>query len=317
MVLRTPGEKKCMKDYRMVRKYDIRMVDGRERLVRPAKTGAGPTAEPLFYVTNDELFDVLHRAHGDIGHGGRNRMVERLRAGYCNVTKEAVMTYLKLCAVCARKTRRSAASATDGGGARADDAWPRTPDEFVGSRALIELIDMQAHEVDGYRFVVNHRDDATKFTHLVPVRSIRPEAVAVGLLDVYAAFGVPAVLESRCGREYVESVIEHVRSAWPADCCLRIEYAECRGPSSSWPGCGATPPVGDALEDWMARNDCHDWPVALKFLQLQVNCCFDPGKTFAESFRTSLNDRSESLLTVEKARSSRLQRSKRSTNMSL
>jgi len=68
-VLKTPGAKKMTRDYRIVRKYDTLMVNDTERLIKPIFGGT-----ILFYVTNDELFDILHSTHLAIGHGGRNRM---------------------------------------------------------------------------------------------------------------------------------------------------------------------------------------------------------------------------------------------------
>lgn len=206
VVLRTPGEKKNVKDYRTVRKYDVLVIDGRERLIRPpAKTGGGPAAEPLSYVTNDELFDALHRAHG-----GRCRMVKRPRGSYCNVTKEAVMTYLKLCSRRAGKrpatrNKRSAAAATV---VRAYGTGP--PKSAVGFRTRTELIDVQAHELDGLP-VRRESPGTARPVHTCRGRGRRPAG---------------RLLESPYGRQYVEPVFEHVRSAWPG--CTYAESRACR-----------------------------------------------------------------------------------------
>lgn len=271
LMLRTAGEKKTVKDYRMVRKYTVTVdADGRELLVKPA------TGTP--YVTNEQLFDVLHKAHLDIGHGGRNRMVAVLKTRYSNVTKEAVMTYLKLCARCVRSNPSTAASFKPASKACPTSAAVTAVGRDRVSRARIELIDMQERAYDEYRFVVRHRDHATMFVHLIALRSIRPEEVALGLLDVYAAFGVPAVLESLCGREYVCSVIEHIRSVWD---WARIEYAEpeLRGRGKS----GDREHVIKMLDVWEEANSCDNWPMALRHVQLQKNCEVHPGKRFVQT----------------------------------
>jgi len=54
----------------------------------------------LYYVTVNELFEVIPSAHLAVGHGGRNRMMAVLKTKYCNVTTEAVMAYLGLCSNC-------------------------------------------------------------------------------------------------------------------------------------------------------------------------------------------------------------------------
>lgn len=84
---------KTIKDYRMVRKFDILTVNGKDKLIKPVINDT-----VLYYVTNDELFDnILHSNHSAIGHGGRNRMSAELKMKYCNITNETIMVYLSLC----------------------------------------------------------------------------------------------------------------------------------------------------------------------------------------------------------------------------
>ena len=59
MCLKTVGEAKTMKDYRVVRKYDILKINGKERLIRPV----AEKNVVLYYVKIDELFDILHETH--------------------------------------------------------------------------------------------------------------------------------------------------------------------------------------------------------------------------------------------------------------
>lgn len=84
-----------MKDYRMVRKYDILTINNKERLIKPVN---GDTI--LYYVTIDELFNILHSTHSTIGHVGRCRMDSKLKSKYCNITNETIMAYLNLCTHC-------------------------------------------------------------------------------------------------------------------------------------------------------------------------------------------------------------------------
>ncbi|XP_015371572.1 PREDICTED: uncharacterized protein LOC107167163 [Diuraphis noxia] len=99
MCLKTVGEAKTMKDYRVVRKYDILKINGKERLIRPVDE----KNVVLYYVKIEELFDILHETHSAIGHGGRNHMMAELKNKYCNITNETVMVYLKLCVQCQKK----------------------------------------------------------------------------------------------------------------------------------------------------------------------------------------------------------------------
>ncbi|CAI6349619.1 unnamed protein product [Macrosiphum euphorbiae] len=49
-VLKTPGEKKSMKDYRLVRKYDILTINNKERLIKPINDDSA-IGTILYYVT--------------------------------------------------------------------------------------------------------------------------------------------------------------------------------------------------------------------------------------------------------------------------
>lgn len=100
-VLSTPGARKLMKHYRMVRKYDVITINGKDRLIKPVAETT--ESKVLYYVTNGELFDIIHNAHLAIGHGGRNRMVSEINKLYCNITKETIMIYLRLCTQCQKK----------------------------------------------------------------------------------------------------------------------------------------------------------------------------------------------------------------------
>ncbi|XP_015375296.1 PREDICTED: uncharacterized protein LOC107169874 [Diuraphis noxia] len=60
----------------MVRKYEILMVNGKERLIKLVSESNNIM---LYYVSNEELFDILHTTHSSIGHGGRNRMVAEIK----------------------------------------------------------------------------------------------------------------------------------------------------------------------------------------------------------------------------------------------
>ena len=92
-------KKKRPQDYRLVRKYDVMTIAGKEKLIKPISDGI-----VLYYLKVDEMFDVLYTTHIAIGHGGRDRMVAELRHKYCNVTKESIMVFLSFCSYCQKKT---------------------------------------------------------------------------------------------------------------------------------------------------------------------------------------------------------------------
>ena len=90
--------------YRLLKSYDILNIGGEENLTVPLS--AEKKTEILYYVNFDELFNVMHEAHIAVGHGGRTRMIKELNRKYKNVTVEFIVTYLRLCEPCQKKTKK-------------------------------------------------------------------------------------------------------------------------------------------------------------------------------------------------------------------
>lgn len=256
-VLKTPGAKKSTKDYRMVRKYDTLIVNGIERLIKPA---VGDNV--VYYVTNDELFDILHWTHMAIGHGGRNRMDSALKSKYCNITNETIMAYLSLCAHCQRKSSNSRASFV---------SKPILHSAF-NSRARIDLINMQSQHVNGFRFILCYADHLTKFVILKALTSKCAKEIARNLLDIFTTFGTPAMLHSDDGRKCLESILCELHSMWPD---VKIVHGKSQQNQESIERSARD--VKDMLASWMSKNCCKDWSVGLKFVQFQKNNLLNAG----------------------------------------
>ena len=73
--------------------FQITEKDGtkEEKLLVPLKTG---DKKMIFFIKNENLHDVLARAHIDTGHGARDSMAQNLSENYANVGKE-LCTLLK------------------------------------------------------------------------------------------------------------------------------------------------------------------------------------------------------------------------------
>lgn len=52
----------------------------------------------LYFVTIDELFNILHSTH--YSWWKRYKMDSELKSKYCNITNETIRTYLNLCTNC-------------------------------------------------------------------------------------------------------------------------------------------------------------------------------------------------------------------------
>uniref|UniRef100_A0A2S2PPZ4 KRAB-A domain-containing protein 2 n=1 Tax=Schizaphis graminum TaxID=13262 RepID=A0A2S2PPZ4_SCHGA len=95
------GKKESPRDYWLVQRYDVIEVQGNEKLICPMKENS----DIIFYVHNEELYDILLNIHLSIGHGGRDRMMYELKKKYKNITQSNVKIFLNLCESCVKKQK--------------------------------------------------------------------------------------------------------------------------------------------------------------------------------------------------------------------
>uniref|UniRef100_A0A1B6DP93 Integrase zinc-binding domain-containing protein n=1 Tax=Clastoptera arizonana TaxID=38151 RepID=A0A1B6DP93_9HEMI len=93
---KTPLQQRCLK------RFGVIDIGGVKKLV-----AAGERNEDIkYYLTVDELYDVIDAAHGAVGHGGRDRMLAETSKKYANITKEEIQLYLSMCQVCHMKKKK-------------------------------------------------------------------------------------------------------------------------------------------------------------------------------------------------------------------
>lgn len=254
--------KKTVTNYRLMRKYDVVTVGGIEKLIKPIIEN---DSNVLYYVTVDELFDVIQTAHLAVRHGGRNKIMAELKAKYCNVTTEAVMTYLSLC-----KNRQIKQCNPKIG-------FVTKPilHSALNSRAQIDIIDMQSQDYNNYRYILNYQDHYTKFIILKPLKTRMAEEIALNLIDIYTTFGAPAILQSDDCHEFVNSIITNINKMWGD---IKIVQGKPREHQTHGSIERANKEVKEILASWMADNKSNDWPMGLKFVQFKKNLVFNSGK---------------------------------------
>lgn len=199
--LKESREKKVCADYYVLKRFDIIEVSSVKKLIKPLLT---ESEKPIFFVAIDEIFDIIHDTHVNIGHGGRNRIQYAVKEKYANVTKEVIMLYLPLCLVCQKKSSNKK---------RGLVSKPIIEKEF-NSRAQLDLIDMQSQEYNGYRFIMNYQDHLTKYVILSPLKSKTAHEVAYNLFKIYTKFGAPGILHHDNGREFVNKVLTELNVLW-------------------------------------------------------------------------------------------------------
>ncbi|KAK4328104.1 hypothetical protein Pmani_001457 [Petrolisthes manimaculis] len=89
--------------YYVLGKYEVLQCGDVEKLIKKRRM---PDERPMYYVSIEETFDVIKRAHIATGHGGRDRMVKHLTEKYANITKDALKLFKSYCEVCQKKNKR-------------------------------------------------------------------------------------------------------------------------------------------------------------------------------------------------------------------
>ena len=123
---------KSRRDYYLLANYEILKCGDIEKLIKKRHDQEN---DILYYVSIEETYDVIKRAHLATGHGGRDRMLKELRKKYANITEHALQLFKSLCEECQKKMTRSV---TKGVVVR-----PILSHEF-NSRGQVDLIDMQS-----------------------------------------------------------------------------------------------------------------------------------------------------------------------------
>jgi hypothetical protein len=85
------------RDYWLLKKYDVLIVNNNNKLIYPVKNNDNNI---LYYIKESDVFDVLHDAHQSLGHEGRDRILYELNSKFKNITRFEVDHYLSLCEMC-------------------------------------------------------------------------------------------------------------------------------------------------------------------------------------------------------------------------
>ncbi|XP_071051121.1 KRAB-A domain-containing protein 2-like [Onthophagus taurus] len=253
--------KKTPRDYWLLRRYDVLTIHQNNKLIFPVKdTGSNI----LYYVCDNELFDILHEAHIRIGHGGRDRMMKEVWSHYKNITRKDIETYIQLCEPCQQNQKGIKKGIT---------VKPIISSEF-NSRCQVDLIDFQSQPDGENKFILVYQDHLTKFVVLRPLKSKRAEEVAYTLLDIFTLLGAPAILQSDNGRKFSNKIIENLKTYWPT---LKIIHGKPKHSQSQGSVERANQDIENMLTTWMQDNDNSHWSEGIRFVQLMKNRAFHAG----------------------------------------
>ena len=124
------AKKKDEKQRRRMKRYQVIQINNRNRLIRP-----GTEVQPIYFLSIDEIYDIINVAHTSSGHGGRDRIRHALKDQYANITYDMINEFLKHCETChAKKSVPSSGFVVK----------PIVETGYL-KRVQVDLIDMQSH----------------------------------------------------------------------------------------------------------------------------------------------------------------------------
>lgn len=234
------SEKKSTTDYYNLKRYDIFIIGGYERLITKVKE----TYEANFkiYVYMEELYGILEKAHKETGHGGRDRMIKHINNGYANISRESIELFTSLCENCNMKKKHIAKGVV---------VKPILSKEF-NSRGQVDLMDFQSNSDGNYKFLMVYQDHLTTFCNIRALTSKHASEVAFNLIEVFTLFGAPHILQSDNGREFTALVISELKLMWPE---LVIVHGKPRHPQSQGSVERSNGDIHDMLTAWMRDNE--------------------------------------------------------------
>ena len=206
---------------------------------------------PLYYVTIENTFDIINRAHIAACHGGLIAwLIVDISRKYANITTKAIELYKFLCEECQKKRPMTKGVVVK----------PILTKEF-SSCDQVDLIDMQSMAQSIYKWIMVYQDHFTVLNSKATHRTKRASEVAFQLMDIFLTLGAPAILQS--GLEFTAQVITELKRAWRN---LVLVHGKPRHPQSQVSVERANGDIKDMLVAWLANNNTHDWAVGIKFL---------------------------------------------------
>lgn len=248
-------------DYRRLKRFDVITISGKEKLIVPLQPGV---TNIQYYVTNDELFNILSETHAKTGHGGRARMLKELQVKYKNITSEVVMLYINLCKSC--QTKQSVP--------KKNIVMKPVASSKIISKCHVDLIDLQSQMDGEYKFVMICQDHLTKFIQLRPLKTKTAEEIAYHLLQIFLTFGAPSILHLDDDRKFCNQIISELCTMWKD---VKIIYGKSRHSQTQCSLERTNQNIRNMLTTWMNDNNTNKWSDGLFFVQFTKNTTYHGG----------------------------------------
>lgn len=243
--------------YRRLKRFAIIEIGGVEKIISKSNN-----SEILYYLTVDEIYDVIETIHIAIGHGGRDKLRKETGKNYANITVSMINLFLSLCEVCnCKKRKRSLCSK------------PKLHlDTEFESRCHIDFIDMQNHADGANKYIMVYQDHFTKFVQLRSLETKCADEVAYNILNIFLTFGAPCILNSANDREFVNDVIKRLKEYWPE---LNLINGKPHQSLRFVEQCSQD--IKNMVVSWLQDNKTSKWSDGLLFIQFMKNRAWHSG----------------------------------------
>jgi hypothetical protein len=119
-------------------------------------------------------------------------------------------------------------------------------------RGQVDLINYQTFKYAGYQWILHYQDHTTKLTVLDALFNKSAVEVAYSLIkNVFAHYGVPDILQSDNGGEFVAEIVTSLNQIWPD---MKIVHGRPRHPQSQGSVERANGDIETMLALWMRDN---------------------------------------------------------------
>ena len=209
-------------------------------------------------VTFEELFQCLHEVHLSVGHGKVRKMEPAIKLKYSNIGRKAIEVYCETCSRCVESAPREQQRA----------GYRPIITKGFNRRGQIDLIDMQSNPKGGMSWLAVYQDHGLKFAYFRALPDKKATTVAKFLLEIFCIQGAPVVLQSDNGREFVNGVVEALKSVYPG---LKIVHGRVRHSQSQGSVERLNRTVEGLIYKFVADNPGSDWVQSVPFIQLTYN----------------------------------------------
>lgn len=243
---------KSVEDILRLRCYDVVNVGSQERLCMPSI----PPDPVKYYVHTQEIFNILYDIHANTDHGQLNKMQTLTRQRYKNISKKMITTFIETCDTCERKNR-------------SEFIWKSVMESHLESRGQVDFVDMTLFNDAYHKFMLIYRDQTTKFILLRPLMNLDIIEMANILVDIFAMFGAPSVLQSLQNRFFLDNLIKEINGIWPQ---LTILHGRIKNPRfEPYLELNSFDEVQEFVKSWYEENPRTMLAEAIRFAQLMIN----------------------------------------------